>query len=139
MKKPSRPAKLRIATLLAATIAFVGLTTVAQPAQAAEQQAAPEAYVPLPPDLGQAIRAGFRPMSAYRVTSGTQTYICGADGTWPTASTPRANLVKIAGSGPKTIYHFGGPRWAAPDGSTIVGTVVNRVPVEGQLPWLLLT
>lgn len=93
-------------------------------------------------DVPKAVREltpgpGFRPLAAYAVQSGTQTYTCGADGAWPSASTPQATLVRLPGGG-DTVEHFAGPRWRAGDGSTIVGTVRTRVPEGGQLPWLLL-
>ena len=36
------------------------------------------------------------------------------------------------------MYHYAGPRWRALDGSITLGTVVERVPKDGTIPWLLL-
>lgn len=87
--------------------------------------------------------AGFEVQSAYRVTRGVQIYSCGtgADGTgtWSTpTSTPEATLRRY-GAPRSKMHHFGGPRWQARDGSTVVGAVAERVAKEGTIPWLLLT
>jgi len=81
---------------------------------------------------------GFRVKFAYRVEEGTQTYACdAATSTWATTSTPEAKLDNYGFRPP--IHHFGGPRWAAKDGSTLLGTVVTKVPKDGTIPWLLLS
>jgi hypothetical protein len=74
---------------------------------------------------------------AYWVKEGTQTYACdAATGTWATKSTPEAKLYAYGFLPP--IHHFGGPRWQAKDGSTLLGTVRTSVPKDGTIPWLLL-
>lgn len=79
-----------------------------------------------------------RIQSVYKVKSGTQTYTCGATGTWGTTSTPEAQLVRYGGRG--EIRHHAGPRWTARDGSTLLGKVdaAATVPQTGTIPWLLL-
>ena len=141
--KSGRKAKIRIAVVAGVVLAGLGVATVTQVAEASEQPAPRAVRITLPPEVAQAIQnltpgAGFVPTAAHVVTSGTQTYTCQADGTWSTGSTPEANLKKLLGLGPSTVHHFGGPRWAAPDGSTVLAAVQNRVPRDGQLPWLLL-
>lgn len=51
---------------------------------------------------------------------------------------PRAILVTNDGD---IIHHFKGPSWQAADGSTVVGTVVHKVPApaDDAIPWLLLS
>jgi hypothetical protein len=67
---------------------------------------------------------------------GVQIYAC--DGaTWSFVA-PRANL--FADNGQLIITHFAGPSWQARDGSTVVGTLVNRATVDSTaIPWLLLS
>jgi hypothetical protein len=50
---------------------------------------------------------------------------------------PRATLYDD--NGKILTTHFAGPSWQAKDGSIAVGTVVDRAPVEGAIPWLLLS
>lgn len=70
---------------------------------------------------------------------GVQIYSCSAtaDGfAWGLVA-PRANLY---GDNGKLIgTHFGGPRWQARDGSTVVGSVVSRAKVPGTIDLLLLS
>lgn len=50
---------------------------------------------------------------------------------------PRADL--YGGNGKLLMTHFGGPSWQAKDGSTVVGSVVDRAFVDPTaIPWLLL-
>ena len=67
---------------------------------------------------------------------GVQIYAC--DGaTWNFVA-PRADL--FADNGQLIIDHFGGPSWRFRDGSTVVGTVVNKATVdETAIQWLLLS
>ncbi|WP_432973898.1 DUF3455 domain-containing protein [Dactylosporangium sp. CA-233914] len=86
--------------------------------------------------------AEFRIGSAYRVTSGTQTYSCTANpdgsGTWATKSTPEAQLRRY-GRPPTTMHHYAGPRWeSGVDHSIVVGAVDQTVPKDGTIAWLLL-
>jgi hypothetical protein len=51
---------------------------------------------------------------------------------------PRANL--YGGNGKLLTTHFGGPTWQARDGSSVVGSVVDRATVDPTaIPWLLLS
>jgi hypothetical protein len=133
--------KYRIGAAVAAAVLAGGLAgTPAQAAPAAP--AAPSggtvfggtftlpAGAPTPGD-------GFVVKSAYRVVAGVQEYACTDAGTWATASTPTAVLLKYGSL--RAIYHYAGPRWRALDGSTLLGAVATRVPKDGTIPWLLLT
>ncbi len=67
---------------------------------------------------------------------GVQIYTCNG-AAWSSA-VPRADLYDD--SGKVIITHFRGPTWQAKDGSTAVGTPVNKVPVDPTaIPWLLLS
>jgi hypothetical protein len=72
---------------------------------------------------------------------GAQIYTCkakAADGTafeWVLLA-PDAEL--FDGSGAKLGRHFAGPTWENNDGSRVVGETVQRSPVPGAIPWLLL-
>src|SRR6478672_8574292 len=67
---------------------------------------------------------------------GVQIYTCNGSA-WSSA-VPRANL--YADNGQLIIHHFAGPSWQAKDGSTVVGTVVNKVTVDPTaIPWVLLS
>ena len=69
---------------------------------------------------------------------GVQIYACNAVGggyRWDFVA-PRANLYSEQGK--LLTTHFGGPSWQARDGSLVVGSVVDRAPAEGTIPWLLL-
>lgn len=75
--------------------------------------------------------------------SGVQMYVCvspsGGSGEprW-TLRGPEAILVDL--SGDFMGRHFGGPTWAAPDGSAVQGTLKAAIPSprSGDIPWLLL-
>lgn len=136
--------RVRVGAAIAAAVLGAGLA--ATPAQAAPAApAAPDASgvfggnFTLPagaPNPG----AGFKIKGAYRVVAGVQEYACAA-GTWATASTPEALLLRYNSLRP--MYHYAGPRWRALDGSITVGAIKDpakdRVPKEGTIPWLLLT
>jgi len=67
---------------------------------------------------------------------GVQIYAC--NGTAWTFVAPRATLYDDHLR--PIIKHFGGPTWQADDGSQVVGTLVNSLPVSpGSIPWLLLS
>ena len=69
---------------------------------------------------------------------GVQIYACNAVAgghRWDFVA-PSANLYDERGT--LLTTHFAGPSWQARDGSLVVGTVVDRAPVEGAIPWLLL-
>jgi hypothetical protein len=69
---------------------------------------------------------------------GVQIYACNAvaDGYRWDFVAPRANLYDERGT--LLTTHFAGPTWQARDGSLAVGSVVDRAPVAGAIPWLLL-
>jgi len=67
---------------------------------------------------------------------GVQIYTCNGS-VWSSA-VPRANL--FADNRQLIITHFAGPSWQAKDGSTVVGTVVNKAMVDQTaIPWVLLS
>lgn len=74
---------------------------------------------------------------------GVQVYTCKADPDDSTAPVwalkgPEAELLN--GRGEVVGSHFAGPTWQVLDGSTVVGTVLERAdaPEAGAIPWLLL-
>jgi Protein of unknown function (DUF3455) len=67
--------------------------------------------------------------------AGVQIYSC--NGTAWTFVAPRANLFDDHGR--LIVTHFAGPTWEAKDGSQVKGQVVNPSPVDGAIPWLLLS
>jgi hypothetical protein len=74
---------------------------------------------------------------------GVQIYECRASKDAGTAAwafvAPEADLFDTRGQ--KVGRHYAGPRWEASDGSTIAGTVKERIdaPQADAIPWLLLT
>ena len=67
---------------------------------------------------------------------GVQIYTCNGS-VWSSA-VPRADL--FGDNGKLIIHHFAGPSWQAKDGSTAVGTVVDKVtPDLTAIPWVLLS
>lgn len=53
---------------------------------------------------------------------------------------PSATLYADAGNQGIVATHFGGPTWQSNSGGTVVGTVVNRCPVDpASIPWVSLT
>ena len=75
--------------------------------------------------------------------AGVQLYVCKARADDPqnfawTFTAPQATLMNAAGEQIGT--HYAGPSWEGKDGSTVVGTVVERAdaPVPAAIPWLLL-
>jgi hypothetical protein len=142
VRKHAQRPSVRLATVAAAVMAAAGLSLVSYHAQATEVPAAEAATSIHPPtfDLPPGAPSpgpGFEIQSAYYVKTGTQTYVCTDEGVFSTTSTPGAILKRFFGPG--RIKHFAGPRWKARDGSTVLGTVVDRVDQEGTIPWLLLT
>ncbi|MCZ7377838.1 DUF3455 domain-containing protein [Micromonospora sp. WMMC250] len=79
--------------------------------------------------------AGSRPVGAYLVLRGTQTYTC-AGGVFTGASVPEAQLFGTGGR----VHHFKGPSWqSARDGSLITAKKTAESPRPGTIPELLLT
>ena len=74
---------------------------------------------------------------------GVQIYECRASKDVGTADwvfvAPEADLFDT--SGKKVGRHYAGPRWESFDGSTIAGTLKERIdaPQADAIPWLLLT
>jgi FtsP/CotA-like multicopper oxidase with cupredoxin domain len=90
---------------------------------------------PAVPDDGIQPPAGNKPFLVGHGV-GVQIYTCNGS-VWSSA-VPRANL--FADNGQLIITHFAGPSWQAKDGSTVVGTVVNKVTVDRTaIPWVLLS
>ena len=120
--------------ILVAALAVGFTVLLATGAQAAPATSGTGHLPPGTPTPGQDYRVKF----VYKVAEGVQTYACDATtGMWSTSSTPEATL-RAYGFRPP-IHHFGGPRWQARDGSTVLGAVVTRVPQDGTIPWLLLS
>ena len=123
-------------------VAAIG--TVTYQASAAEVAApvAPAAFGPdsrqvAIPGIPAAIKPpkGARPLGAYVVATGTQTYKC-TGGIFTGASTPEARLVGTGGK----IHHFGGPSWQSErDGSLVTAKKTAESPRAGTIPELLLT
>jgi hypothetical protein len=69
---------------------------------------------------------------------GVQIYSCTATAAGPAWSfvAPRADL--FGANGKLLGTHDAGPTWRARDGSFVVGRVLDRAPVAGSIPWLLL-
>jgi hypothetical protein len=74
---------------------------------------------------------------------GDQIYTCEADPNDATAfvwtfQAPEAELLNARGD--VVGHHFAGPTWQGPDGSAVVGAVLERAdaPDPGAIPWLLL-
>lgn len=123
----------RVGAAVAAAVLGGGLAS--SPAQAAPAEKVYGGGFTLPagaPTPG----AGSKIKVAYRVAAGVQEYACTEAGTWGTASTPAALLIRYGS--PRPMYHYAGPRWRALDGSITVGAVAQRVPKDGTIPWLLL-
>jgi Protein of unknown function (DUF3455) len=111
---------------------------VAAPAVAAPpvDARAPGARAVAIPGIPAAIQppAGSRPIGAYIVTTGVQTYAC-VNGTYATSSVPEAQLVGTGGR----IHHFAGPSWQSErDGSLVTAKKLKDSPRAGTIPELLL-
>jgi Protein of unknown function (DUF3455) len=112
--------------LLAGLFAVLAAGPLAQAAQAHPRE-------PVVPDAIK-VQAGNKLfLSGHAV--GVQIYTC--NGTAWTFVAPRANLYDERGR--LIITHFAGPTWQAKDGSQVRGQLVNPYPVEGAIPWLLLS
>jgi hypothetical protein len=127
---------------MAGVLAAIGTVTYQASAAEVAAPAAPAAFGPgsrqvAIPGIPAAIKPpkGARPLGAYLVTSGTQTYKC-TGGIFTGASTPEAQLVGTGGR----IHHFGGPSWQSErDGSLVTATKTAESPRTGTIPELLLT
>ncbi|GAA3763553.1 DUF3455 domain-containing protein [Micromonospora maritima] len=134
MRTTSRP---RLRALSAVGLAGVLATTGAVTHQTAAAAATPTATVAEATLIAPAIRppAGSRPLGAYVVTRGTQTYTC-TGGVFTGASVPEARLFGTGGR----VHHFKGPSWQSErDGSLITAKKTAESPRPGTIPELLLT
>jgi Protein of unknown function (DUF3455) len=135
-KPKTRVRALAVIGMAAVTVAVGTVTYQASAAETAAPAAsdARAVAVPLIPD---AIKPppGSRPIGAYVVVTGTQTYTCGANRAWGTSSTPEAELIGTGGR----IHHFKGPSWQSRrDGSLVTASRVNGVDRAGTIQELLL-
>jgi hypothetical protein len=127
---------------MAGVLATVGAVTFQASAAEVAAPEAPAAVGPGSrqvsiPGIPKAIKPpkGARPIGAYVVTSGTQTYKC-TGGIFTGASTPEAQLVGTGGG----IHHFGGPSWQSQrDGSLVTASKTAESPRAGTIAELLLT
>ncbi|BCJ45878.1 hypothetical protein GCM10010168_57020 [Actinoplanes ianthinogenes] len=141
--KRSRIRALTLAGGLVAALGTVGAVTF--DASAAENTAASGNLRPLTPAVSavpEAIRPpdGSRPIGAYLVATGTQTYTCvvpagAASGAFTGGSVPEAQLVGTGG----WIHHFAGPSWQSErDGSLVTATKEKELKRDGTIAELLL-
>ena len=127
---------------MAAVVATVGAVTFN--ASAAEQSAivapaavGPEARAVKIPGIPAAIKPpkGAKPIGAYFVASGTQTYTCAKGTMVGTASVPEAQLIGTGGR----VHHFGGPSWQSTrDDSIVTAGKIGESPRAGTIAELLL-
>src|SRR5689334_19606541 len=93
---------------VAFAVALLAGGVAASPAQAAPAQAEKTFGGSFTlPDGAPTPGAGFAIKGAYRVAAGVQEYACTDAGTWATASTPTALLLKYGSLRP--VYHYAGP------------------------------
>ncbi|MFG1885242.1 DUF3455 domain-containing protein [Micromonospora sp. NPDC049102] len=124
-----------VAGLLAAAGAVTHQASAAE--VAAPAAVGPDARRVDIPRIAAAIKppAGSRPVGAYVVTRGTQTYTC-TGGVFTGASVPEAQLLGTGGR----IHHFKGPSWQSQrDNSLITAKKTAESPRAGTIPELLLT
>jgi FtsP/CotA-like multicopper oxidase with cupredoxin domain len=113
---------------------LAGLVTVVAVAAFLAQAALAGPPAPVVPD-GIQPSAGNKPFLVGHAV-GVQIYTC--NGVAWSFVAPRANL--FADNGQLIVTHFAGPSWQARDGSTVVGTLVNRATVDSTaIQWLLLS
>jgi hypothetical protein len=115
---------------VAAVVAVVACLSLAQAAEAG----------PAEPDVPSAIDVGDgNKVFLVAHAAGVQIYSCnvaGAGFSWAFVA-PRADL--YTDNGKLVATHFGGPTWLANDGSSVVGSVVDRATVDATaIPWLKL-
>ncbi|GID31703.1 DUF3455 domain-containing protein [Paractinoplanes brasiliensis] len=126
---------------MAAVVATIGAVTfnasAAEQAAVAPAAVGPDARAVSIPGIPAAIKPpkGSKPIGAYIVASGTQTYTCSAAGKYEGASTPEAQLIGTGGR----VHHFGGPSWQSlRDGSKVTAKKEAESPRAGTIPELLL-
>ena len=128
---------------MAGVVAAIGTVTFqASAAQVAAPVAVPPAVAAADfrqvsvPGIPAAIKppAGAKPIGAYVVTTGTQTYTC-TGGVFTGASVPEAQLIGTGGR----LHHFGGPSWQSTrDNSLVTAKKEAESPRAGTIPELLL-
>ena len=131
--------RVRALAVIGMAAVTVAVGTVTYQASAAETAApaASDARAVAVPLIPTAIKPppGSRPIGAYVVVTGTQTYTCGDAGTWGSSSTPEAELIGTGGR----IHHFAGPSWQSRrDGSLVTASRVSGVDRAGTIQELLL-
>jgi hypothetical protein len=137
MFQPKTRVRALAVTGMAAVTVAVGTVTYQASAAETAAPAASDARAVAVPLIPDAIRppTGSRPIGAYVVVTGTQTYTCGGNGAWGTSSIPEAQLIGTGGR----IHHFGGPTWQSErDHSLVTATRVNGVDRAGTIQELLL-
>ena len=137
MFKPKTRVRALAVTGMAAVTVAVGTVTYQASAAETAAPAASDARAVAVPLIPAAIRppSGSRPIGAYVVVTGTQTYTCGDNGAWGTSSIPEAQLIGTGGR----IHHFAGPSWQSlRDGSLVTASRVNGVDRAGTIQELLL-
>ncbi|WP_378033267.1 DUF3455 domain-containing protein [Actinoplanes sp. GCM10030250] len=123
--------------MAAVTVSVAAVTYQASAAEVAAPAAVgPESRAVAIPGIPAAIKPpnGSKPIGAYVVTSGTQTYTC-TGGVYTGASVPEAQL---SGTGGR-LHHFAGPSWQSKrDGSLVTAAKVAESPRAGTIAELLL-
>jgi hypothetical protein len=133
----SRVRALAVAGMAAVVAAIGAVTFQASAAEVAVPAAVgPDARQVAVPGIAAAIKPpkGSRPIGAYMVATGTQTYTC-TGGVFTGASVPEAQLIGTGGK----IHHFKGPSWQSErDSSLVTAAKVGENPRAGTIPELLL-
>jgi hypothetical protein len=140
MLNPRTRVRALAVTGMAAVTVAVGTVTYQASAAETAAPASSDARAVAVPLIPEAIRPpkGSRPIGAYLVATGTQTYTCGVAG-----STPEAKLIGTGG----LIHHFAGPdftrlgpSWQSiRDKSLVTATRTAFSPRAGTIDELLLT
>ncbi|GAB2622162.1 hypothetical protein Aab01nite_76620 [Paractinoplanes abujensis] len=126
---------------MVAVVATIGAVTfnasAAEQAPVAPAAVGADARAVSIPGIPAAIKPpkGAKPIGAYIVASGTQTYTCSANLKYEGGSTPEAQLIGTGGR----VHHFGGPSWQSTrDGSKVTAKKEAESPRAGTIPELLL-
>jgi hypothetical protein len=123
---------------MAAVVTAVGAVTYNASAAEVVAPAAvgPDARAVSIPGIPSEIRPpqGAKPIGAYVVTTGTQTYTC-TGGIFTGPSVPEAQLIGTGGR----VHHFGGPSWQSVRDNSLVTAVKEKEKARaGTIPELLL-
>jgi hypothetical protein len=146
MFNPKTRVRALAVTGMAAVTVAVGTVTYQASAAETPAPASSDARAVAVPVIPEDIRPkpGSRPIGAYLVVTGTQTYTCAADGSgFGVASVPEARLIGTGGR----IHHFAGPDFAIlgpswkseRDGSLVTAQRTASSPRAGTIAELLLT